>query len=505
MGRAAAGVWGRSAAGRAGAPSGILPRIIARFTWIAITAIVAAHLVLGLDDEPLPTRALLAVPGVLLVLEARRYLRSDERQLPFTVLALLQYYVAFGLPVFFEAPFYDLNGRVFFTESTRLVGGAAVALGALCMYGAARLALRFGGDLRGFALKMLPPDTPPPRWDQAFYLYTGVSVLVALTGTFASTVLPGQIAIAIFAVFPIELALGLATMRPPKNLGPKASYIFMGVGVGTGVLRGQLDPLARISASFIAAQWAVTRKVALGFIALVAVAFMVLQPAKRSYREQVWGHAAKTGQELGVGARVDAWGMSISDRFSSDGQAAVDRDSSALSRLSELEPVFHAISVVPQRIDYAYGQSLVQLLYAPIPRILWPDKPTSREEVAQRYAVIFGRQSERAAESTAVGMSVLVEGYWNLGWFGVAFVTGAVGLVVGVWQRVFSSDHWALGTIGISQIAFLQADMPMVLLYGSMFQNLMGRFLAMWLIFWAASILSGKTGQRRVAGRALAT
>jgi hypothetical protein len=300
-------------------------------------------------------------------------------------------------------------------------------------------------------------------------------------------------------VLSIELALGLAILRPPKRLGKMAAQIIVVCGIALGLLRGMLDPAARFGTAFIGAQWTVTRKVAIGFVATIVAIFLVLQPAKRSYREQVWGHSIRTGEELGLGSRVSAWESSIAGRFFSEEPAP--NDDSVVNRLSELEPVLHTIDMVPYRIDYAYGQSLMQILYAPIPRIIWPDKPTSNEEVAQHYAVIFGRQTERASETTAIGMTLLIEGYWNFGWIGVGLACVAMGLVVGAYQRVFTADHWALSTIGVAQLADLHSITPIVLLGSSMFQLVVGRLAAVWLIHWLANVMSSKVRRQGVPAR----
>jgi hypothetical protein len=482
---------------------GALVQLFSRFTGLAILIIVGAHVVLGIDDDPIVMRVLLAVPAVLFVLEVRRYLRSEARELPFLPLVLLQFYTAFGFAVFFDLPFYDLGGRVFFGPATRVAGGVAVALGALSLSAGARLGMRLGGELRGALKRVLPPDTRPSRWDDALYVYAGACVLAAVLTTFFTQAIPVSLSLAVFYMFPLEMALGLAVLRPPRALGQRAGQIILAIGVAMGVLRGQLEPVGRTCVAFISVRWVVTRKIAIGIIMAMVALYVVLQPAKHRYREQVWGHAAKTNEELGVSGRLDAWEVSLADTFSGDATHAKEEGSS-MSRLSELEATLHALEVVPGRVDYAYGESLMQLLYAPIPRLLWPDKPVSKDEVGQRYAVIFGRQTDQGAQTTAIGMSLLVEGYWNFGWIGIVLYSGAIGLLVGAWQRTFVGEHWALGTIGVAQIASVQASVPVVVIYGQLFQSLAGRLMGVWLIFLVAQILSKKARRgvpvRRLAG-----
>jgi hypothetical protein len=406
---------------------------------------------------------------------------------------MLQYYVAFGFPVFFELPFFDLNGPVIFSATTRTAAGVAVALGALCLSASARLGMRFGSDLQRFSLKVLPPEKTPERWDDAFFVYDGLSTVMAVLFTFYSAAVPGQFGVAATIILQIEFALGLAAVRPPRALGQRASWILLAIGASFGMLRGQIDPIARLGMAFLAAQWITLRRIPILFIASMVGLFLILQPAKRSYREQVWGHTTRTGEQVGLEGRVDAWETALGSYFSDEPHNKPGDSGPAAARLSELQPVMHALDVVPFRVDYLYGESFAQVLYGPIPRLIWANKPTSREEVAQRYAVIFGRQSERGAETTAVGLNLLVEGYWNFGWFGIGLVCVAVGLVVGAMQTLFSGTHWALRAIGVAQIAMLTMSGTAVILFGSLFQFMAGRLIAVWGVFWLAQLLSDKS------------
>src|SRR6185437_12829104 len=102
-------------------------------------------------------------------------------------------------------------------------------------------------------------------------------------------------------------------------------------------------------------------------------------------------------------------------------------------------------------------------------------KPTTIDSITQQYAVIFGIQTERGSHTTAIGMNMLVEGFWNFGWLGIALLCFAAGLVAGASQSVFSGEHWALRTIGIAQISTLNIPSTVVVAYSSLFQFAVGR------------------------------
>jgi len=148
---------------------------------------------------------------------------------------------------------------------------------------------------------------------------------------------------------------------------------------------------------------------------------------------------------------------------------------------------------VPSRIDYMYGATYTQILYAPIPRLLWADKPDSRHEYSQRYSVIFGLQTESGSETTAFNLNPLVEGYWNFGWFGIALACAAMGLMVGAQQRLFSGSHWALFAGGVAQLAALTIAASATIMYSSLFQSLTARVITAWVVYLMARALSRPT------------
>jgi hypothetical protein len=467
-----------------------LGHTLAQHPWLPIVAIVAAHVVFGLEEFPLIARAFFAVPAVLFIEETRAYLTSPERELPFVPLAMLQFYVTFGMPVFFEGPFYDLRGPVFFSDAVRIEGGMIVALGGVSLWGGARIAKRFSRGLQVRVLSMLPPEQVGNGWDQAFYVFTALTLLAMGAIHFAANLIPGAIGMIINLTFTLEFCIGLATVRPPKPLGRRAGTGLALIGILNGMLAGAIEPMARPIMSYVSAQWVATRRLAAGFITALVILFIVLQPIKGGYRAAVGEITSRTGEEITLAGRLAAWEDSFSN-IHSDSSQSKDKPS-ALSRLSELSPVLNALVVIPSHVDYAYGATLGQILYAPIPRLIWPDKPDSKQEIGQRYAVIFGLQTEAGAQGTAYGMCLLFEAYWNFGWAGIPLFCGALGAYLGVQQRLFSGDHWALRAAGVAQLSFVGIAIPLVLVFGSLFQLVVSRFLAVWLMYWLVQSMSSK-------------
>ena len=316
--------------------------------------------------------------------------------------------------------------------------------------------------------------------------------------------LPAALQLPVALMFGSELALGIALAVPSRWLrGRSAVVLALSMGI-LGLLRGLLGPIFQAGATYLAGQWINTRRFAVGIVVLCLVLFAAFQPVKQSYRKQVWVHSTKSGDQAGIGDRLVAWGEAFENAYSGEPTASSHESDPLIGRVSDLGSVMNTCQVVPSRIDYLMGESFVQVLYMPIPRIIWDSKPTTQDSYQQRYAVIFGLQDEVGARTTAVSFPLLVEGWWNFGWVGVALVGVLAGLWAGAAQRTFSGEHWAMRTLGYAYLAQTGAAGAVVNTYASLFQFFVGRMIAIWGVYWLAQVLSARSRrafERRPAGR----
>jgi hypothetical protein len=77
------------------------------------------------------------------------------------------------------------------------------------------------------------------------------------------------------------------------------------------------------------------------------------------------------------------------------------------------------LAEVPDRTEYLYGSSYLAILTLPIPRALWPEKPTMIG--GQAGEVFFGMRA-------GVPIGPVAEAYWNFGTFGVIAVFALLGV-----------------------------------------------------------------------------
>lgn len=93
------------------------------------------------------------------------------------------------------------------------------------------------------------------------------------------------------------------------------------------------------------------------------------------------------------------------------------------------------------------GDSLMMALIAPIPRILWPDKPII-ESGYDFYRRLTGR------DTASFGIGFFAEAYWNGGWLAVILCSCAIGWIFGK-ITLFIGKEQAIGNLWVLPIALL--------------------------------------------------
>jgi hypothetical protein len=82
----------------------------------------------------------------------------------------------------------------------------------------------------------------------------------------------------------------------------------------------------------------------------------------------------------------------------------------------------HIARKVPDVVDFQYGRTFVSALVAPVPRVIWPDKPIVRSDILVGFEILELPSVRR----TGAPPGIVGEFFLNLGWVGV--VAGMVGL-----------------------------------------------------------------------------
>jgi hypothetical protein len=194
-----------------------------------------------------------------------------------------------------------------------------------------------------------------------------------------------------------------------------------------GLAEGKLFGLLRYG-QLLGMTYAVThRRIPLALAVLVAVAFFVLQPAKADYRSAKWGAEAETlGAIEGLQTFVGMAWERLPEEVEASGTAELLE--TGYTRLNHLQTVALVIADTPSSQPYQYGATLLPLLTAWIPRAFWPDKPL--EDLGNQWAREYGYVGITDF-ATSYNLNWLAEMYINGGWLGVAFLSLAVGALMG--------------------------------------------------------------------------
>jgi hypothetical protein len=208
-------------------------------------------------------------------------------------------------------------------------------------------------------------------------------------------------------------------------------YAFL-VGLTTGMLENALMPLVLM----LAVRWHATKRIPWLAIAAGFVVFGVLNPAKFEYRRQVW----YSGEEYGLDERLSVWGEAVEGEIEGSVQQETwgDRIRDTLARFDLVHRFTYVREMTPAYIPYYRGETYSYFLYAWIPRLLWPEKP-SGSEANQRLDVDYGLKYEWQDSTISIGQ--LPEAYANFGIIGIAVVMAFQGIAFGLLDVILNSPR----------------------------------------------------------------
>ncbi len=208
-------------------------------------------------------------------------------------------------------------------------------------------------------------------------------------------------------------------------------YAFL-VGLTTGMLENALMPLVLM----LAVRWHATRK--MPWVAILAglVLFGVLNPAKSEYRRQVW----YSGEEYGFNESLSVWGEAVEGEIQGSVEQGMWQEviRETLARFDLVHRFVYVREMTPSYVPYYRGETYSYFLYAWIPRLIWPDKP-SASAANQRIDVDYAFKYEWQDSTISIGQ--LPEAYANFGIIGIAGVMALQGLVFAVMDAVLNGKN----------------------------------------------------------------
>jgi hypothetical protein len=147
------------------------------------------------------------------------------------------------------------------------------------------------------------------------------------------------------------------------------------------------------------------------------------------------------------------------------------------------------LRAVPDQHDFLYGQTLLSVLYNPVPRALWLDKPSFVLQTVLKTSS-YGRGG---SELENFACSLPAELYANFGWAGVVIVMFMLGNVSAhIYSHFANSPYRNVALIHLS----LYSSSLLLLLRGS-FHVVVTAYVGILFWFWLYNFMSKILWQRR--------
>jgi hypothetical protein len=205
-------------------------------------------------------------------------------------------------------------------------------------------------------------------------------------------------------------------------------------------------------------------------ISAILVSAVLIIPSlgvKQKYREATIKHP-----QFGILERANLFAGLISDVYAPDGRMSFgDAGDVAEERANHLSAFAFVISKTPDQVPYWNGETYKTLLWTPIPRFLYPDKPqkTLGQEYGHRYGFIA-----RTNRQTSINLEQTVEMYANFGPWGVILGMLLMGLVYRLLYSILNHANGGDGCMLIALATFrvlLNIESDFSLVFGGIVQS----------------------------------
>ncbi|MDB4987523.1 MAG: hypothetical protein JWN04_2701 [Myxococcaceae bacterium] len=419
--------------------------------WPIAFLVVISHTVWADESFPLDARVYAGLLGALALVSCA-YARPHV--VPVVQIVLIRFYFAMGFPVFSAPRIFTSFGRVRLSSQalSNALLGAVLFVG--CFLLIVMLVMRPARRLSGDILRLLDrkqtyssEDTVAARAFAA--LAIAISVANAFRG-FGSSASLGPFSLLTNLLSGAELPLTLLWWDAYQTRSRTAvvlcwcavSIISLGA-LSTGMLGGAVFPwLAAILLS-----WTLYGRTPTGLIITSILAILIVNPAKHAYRQLTW----KTGTNVGALDRAENWAQAFSSTYA-DGVLPENAASGVAQRASSLVQVAHMYEWVPARVPHEGPDAWLRLPLYFVPTLLWPDRPRPIEEIHKYYWRSFRLLSEKTINEVSITLPSVGDGYWRLGWPGVALEGALLGLIVGFFHGIGRSTSRAATLFGVGYL-----------------------------------------------------
>jgi len=382
----------------------------------------------------------------------QEWVRGPREKIPLFVLIGVMYWIAYAPPLFWTKHQIDQIvimhqlSESAITQSLYLVILGVAALGS-GMAVAGRI--RFKGSFR------LDIHRSPARWHYLRF--------VLLAAAFLRIVVPinmlgggGRQFLAIIetvvpsVVFVILLRYYLRGKAIPVDKVLLAGYA--GIALLAGISSGWLGNFVGVAIMAAAVYVYERRKFPLVAIMIGVPVILFLQPGKEKFRQQYWRPGASESYierfNFWMGSSWSEWGATLSN---ADEEQARNLANQTLGRLSLLQQTANVMESTPERVPYQNGRLYSYMLVTLVPRFFWPDKPSVNDS-NRWYQVAYRLTARNDLNGVSIAVGYLPESYINFGWLGPPVVMFCLGILLGLFDRIFlrPGSGLLLNSIGVA-------------------------------------------------------
>jgi hypothetical protein len=389
----------------------------------------------------------------------QKWVSGTREKVPLFVLIGVMYWMAYALPLFWTKHQIDLIlGRRQLSETSitqslylAVLGVAAVGIG-----------MSIGGRLQFMGAFKLDIQRSPARWHYLRFILLAsallrIAVPIDVLGgggrqflAIIETIVPS-----VAFVILLRYYLRGAAIAMDKVL--LAGYA--GIALLAGISSGWLGSFVGVAVVAVAAYIYERRKVPLVAIMIGIPIILFLQPGKDKFRQQYWHEGASESYVERLNFWLDtswnAWGDALAN---ADKEQARNLANQTLGRLSLLQQTANVMESTPERVPYQKGRLYSYMLVTFIPRLFWPDKPSVNDS-NRWYQVAYRLTMRNDLNGVSIAVGYLTESYINFGWFGSPLVMVCLGILLGLFDRIFLSpgSGLLLNSIGAALLPQLLA------------------------------------------------
>jgi hypothetical protein len=382
----------------------------------------------------------------------REWVRGTRETIPLFALISAVYWLAYAVPLFWlKHGIHLVTGKHQISENAITQSLYLVVFG----LGALKIGMAAAGRLHLLKSYKLDIHPNPGRWH---YLR-----LVLLAAALLKIAVPfdilgggGRQFLAIVETivpsiaFVILLRYYLRGKAIPIDKVLLAGYA--GMALVAGISSGWLGSFVGVAIMATAVHVYERRKFPLVLIMIGIPIVLFLQPGKEKFRQQYWRAGASESYverfNFWMDSSWSAWGKPL---LNADEEQARNLASETLGRLSLLQQTANVIESTPERVPYQNGRLYSYMFVTFVPRLFWPDKPSVNDS-NRWYQVTYRLTTLDNLNGVSIAVGYLPESYINFGWVGPPALMFCLGIVLGLFDRIFlrPSSGLLLNSIGVS-------------------------------------------------------